>query len=126
MAINILLSTMGYLFVAHFCAGEMKSASMIVNATSSCCAADEIENIATEDNTGCCKDEYQFFKIKDQFVPSFQVQINFPILAISLTRLETPIYASLAKCYTLNKIEYPPGAVQQQQIVSTSVLRIWK
>ena len=58
MAINILLSTMGYLFVAHFCAGEMKSASMIVNATSSCCAADEIENIATEDNTGCCKDEY--------------------------------------------------------------------
>jgi hypothetical protein len=41
MAINILLSTMGYLFVAHFCAGEMKSASMIVNTTSSCCGADE-------------------------------------------------------------------------------------
>jgi hypothetical protein len=26
----------------------------------------------------------------------------------------------------LQKIEYPPGAVQQQQLVSTSVLRIWK
>jgi hypothetical protein len=26
----------------------------------------------------------------------------------------------------LHKIEYPPGAVQQQQLVSTSVLRIWK
>ena len=126
MAINILLSTMGYLFVAHFCAGEMKSASMIVNATSACCAADEKESKSTEENTGCCKDEYQFFKIKDQFVPSFQVQINFPIIAIQLTRLETPIYASLAKCNFLHKIEYPPGAVQQQQLVSTSVLRIWK
>jgi hypothetical protein len=26
----------------------------------------------------------------------------------------------------LHKIEYPPGAVQQHQLVSTSVLRIWK
>ena len=115
---------MGYLFVAHFCAGEMKSASMIVNATSACCAADEMENIATEDNTGCCKDEYQFFKIKDQFVPSFQVQISFPIIAIQLTRLEIPICANLGKCNFLHKIEYPPGAVQQHQLVSTSVLRI--
>ena len=122
MAINILLSTMGYLFVAHFCAGEMKSASMIVNATSACCEADEKESKSTDQNAGCCKDEY--FKIKDQFVPSFQVQISFPIIAIQLTRLETPIYASLAKCFTLHKIEYPPGALQQQQLISTSVLRI--
>ena len=124
MAINILLSTMGYLFVAHFCAGEMKSASMIINTTRSCCGAGEKESKSTEENTGCCKDEYQFFKIKDQFVPSFQVQINFPIIAVPLTRPEMPICASLVKCYSLHKIEYPPGAVQQHQLVSTSVLRI--
>ena len=115
---------MGDLCVAPFCAGEMKSASMIVNTTSACCEADEKESKSTDQNAGCCKDEYQFFKIKDQFVPSFQVQISFPIIAIQLTRLETPLYASLAKCFTLHKIEYPPGAVQQQQLVSTSVLRI--
>ncbi|MEY2794022.1 MAG: hypothetical protein RJA76_2014 [Bacteroidota bacterium] len=114
---------MGFIFAAHFCGSEMKSASIIVDATAPCCEADVKEENTSED-TGCCKNEYQLFKISDQFIPSEFLKVDFPIFAIQNNIAITPFFIAFER-YQISKIfEFPPGQIQQQKLISTCVLRI--
>jgi hypothetical protein len=123
IAFQILLSTMGFIFAAHFCGDEMKSASIIVDATSACCEADE-NNAKIPEDTGCCKNEYQLFKISDQFIPSELLKVNSPLLANQIDNAIIPIYIAFERYQVAKIFEFPPGQIQQQKIISTSVLRI--
>lgn len=114
---------MGFIFAAHFCGDEMKSASIIVDATSACCEADE-NNAKIPEDTGCCKNEYQLFKISDQFIPSELLKVNSPLLANQIDNAIIPIYIAFERYQVAKIFEFPPGQIQQQKIISTSVLRI--
>lgn len=114
---------MGFIFAAHFCGDEMKSASIIVDATSACCEAD-VSDAKTAEDTGCCKNEYQLFKISDQFITSELLKVDFPILAIQNNIAIIPLFIVFERYQVAKIFEFPPGQIQQQKIISTSVLRI--
>lgn len=114
---------MGFIFAAHFCGDEMKSASIIVDATSACCEAD-VSDAKTAEDTGCCKNEYQLFKISDQFISSQLLQVDFPILAIQINSVATPFFIAFERYQVAKIFEFPPGQIHQQKLIATSVLRI--
>lgn len=114
---------MGFIFAAHFCGDEMKSASIIVDATSACCEAD-VSDAKTAEDTGCCKNEYQLFKISDQFISSQLLQVDFPILAIQINSVTTPFSIAFERYQAAKIFEFPPGQIHQQKLITTSVLRI--
>ncbi|MEN9369795.1 MAG: hypothetical protein RI952_660 [Bacteroidota bacterium] len=114
---------MGFIFAAHFCGDEMKSASIIVDATSACCEAD-VKEVNTSEDTGCCKNEYQLFKISDQFIPSELLKVDIPILAIQNNSVTTPYFIAFERYQVAKIFEFPPGQIQQQKLIATCVLRI--
>jgi hypothetical protein len=63
----LLVSTMGVVVSKHFCEGTFESVS-VFHAADSCCDMD-----------GCCHNEDQFFKVKDDF--SAPVVFSAPMLA---------------------------------------------
>lgn len=114
-------STFGISVISHYCGGELQEVAFYTNPES-CCGDEPIED------DGCCKNEEQHFSLHADFVFSDFYKLaksGFQIIPFLLTdQVIEQTYSFESVCQLCFKAFDPPPKLQQQHIVSVSVLRI--
>ena len=119
-----MITVIGIPVYYHYCGGELEEISYLIKSNS-CCGDDDGDQGKVDD--GCCKDENLILKSTVDFTikklnPNSFVKIVTDIFFIPLpcsTISVSDFTVSLFACS-----ESPPPKLQQNLIISTSVLRI--
>lgn len=121
VAITYVFSTIGVSVISHYCGGELEEVAVFSKPTS-CCGGEEED---MED--GCCKNEVTHVSFQKDFT-FYQLikDCKAPVLDLAIFNFEYSIFdfnGTVDSFIFVNK-EFPPPNLVQQDIVSTSVLRI--
>lgn len=121
VAITYVFSTIGVSVISHYCGGELEEVAVFSKPTS-CCGGEEEEM-----EEGCCKNEVTHVSFQKDFT-FYQLikDCKVPVLALAIFDFQYSIFdfnVTVDSFISVNK-EFPPPNLVQQDIVSTSVLRI--
>lgn len=119
-----MITVVGIPVYYHYCGGELEEINYVLKS-SGCCGGEEDDS--SESDNGCCKDENLVLKSNVDFtlkgfndytfVKTFSevcyISLPFSMSVHELKSLVSDVYA-----------EFPPPKLQQDLVISTSVLRI--
>lgn len=111
----LLVTTMGLMVSKHYCGGQLVSVSLFHKADS-CCGDD-----------GCCKNENQFFQVKDDFsaptVFSVPLSVEINLLCQQLWQAESLFPAEQEEENTF--VDYsPPPLTVMEKLAEEQVYRL--
>ena len=109
----------------HYCGGELEDVSYVIKKIS-CCGSEEEEDDSMAMN-GCCQDQnlvlrlstdFSFKKVNDNIFVKAITDLFF--VSLPFNKIDLPIYSTAVNI----KKEFPPPKLQNDLLISTSVLII--
>lgn len=108
----------------HYCGGELEKINYVMKGDSFC---DGEEDDSGPQGNGCCKDESLVLKNNADFTLKHSDNYNLVKLFSQLFYVNLPFsQVMFQECLLLTSInrEFPPPKLQNDLVISTSVLRI--